>query len=312
MTYLPAPTPSLPAGVPPRRRAPSSRPPTGVLLAIVLSVVMFATAVAQSASSGPDASAGAGASGVAVQSSAPVNPALEGTQWLLDIGASAALAGVDRSAPAVSPESSPIPSVPLVTLLLGFALATGSDGCNDYFAPYVLAGSAISFGSIGVSYPPRTCGPARSAIESAYATALASVTSYFLADSTLALVADAGTPVLIYRASTKPTVVGGWAVTGLLDPRRDARDARGRRCPDARLRCQRVTGRDDGLQPGVRPLRRCRRCHGELVAGRHTCRLCDRGAVDPGGAVRGRPRRGSGMDGRGRRFRACSIALARR
>ena len=98
------------------------------------------------------------------------------------------------------------------------ALATGSDGCNDYLAPYVLAGSAISFRAIGVSYPPRTCGPARSAIESAYVTALASVTSYLLVDSTLAFVAHAGTPVLIYRASTRPTIVGGSVVTGLVDP----------------------------------------------------------------------------------------------
>ena len=298
MTDQPAPSPVQSAGVPPRSRVPSTRSPMGVLLAILLSVVMFATAVAQTESTGPEASAGAGAS---LPASGSAGPALEGTEWLLDVGASAALAGVAPSAVAGSPGPSPIPSVPLVTLLLGPVLATGSDGCNDYSAPYVLAGSAISFGDVAVSYPPRTCAPARSAIEFRVcrrARFRHEIPPVGLHAGPHGSRRHASAHLPGEHPADRRGRLGG---DGPARRHRDARDAHRRRCPDAGLWCQRVTGWHDGLQPGVRPLCRRRRCNGDGSAGRDACRLRDRGAVVPGGAIRGCPGGREGMVGRGQR-----------
>ena len=268
-----------------------------MLLASLLSVIMFATAVAQSASTGPEASGGAGAS---VPASGSVGPALEGTEWLLDVGTSAALAGVAPSALAGSP-TMPIPSVPLVTLLLGTVLATGSDGCNDYSAPYALAGSAISFGDLGVSYPPLDMRPRseRHRIRVCHRARLRhEIPPVGLHAGPRGGRWRAGAHLPGEHPADRRGRLGG---DGPARSHRDARDAHRQRCPDASLRCQRVTSRRDGLQPGVRPVRRCRQCHGDRSAGRHACRLSDRGAVDPGGAVRGCPGWHAGMVGRDQR-----------
>ena len=113
-------------------------------------------------------------------------PTLEGTEWVLAPSATESLAGT-------------------ATLTLQDGTATGNDGCTDYFAPYTVSGSALSFGPIGVTYPPVTCAATPAAFEAAYFGLLASVSSYVLIGSTLTLVDGTGQPgVDIHRCTGLP------------------------------------------------------------------------------------------------------------
>ena len=159
-------------------------PRIGVLLAILMSFVMVGSAVAQSPTpSGPLPT--------------PASPTLEGTEWIL------------------SGPSEPIPY--RVTLELQNGYASGSDGCNEYFASYTVAGSALSFGQVGVTFPPVACSADQTAFETSYYASLASVTSFLLVGSSLTLVDGNGTPVLTYGAAPTAAAIGPWIVTGYRD-----------------------------------------------------------------------------------------------
>ena len=169
---------------------------SGMLLAAALSLVLVGTAVAQSPV--PEASAVPAAVGPDAVDPAAA-PALEGTDWVLT---------------ATGLEPGQVVSMPYrVTLRLQDGIAAGHDGCNDYFAPYVTNGSALSIGRIGVTFPPATCPAEAAAYETAYFASLASVSSFLLIESTLVLVDGTGTAILTYQAAPASPVVGAWLPT---------------------------------------------------------------------------------------------------
>ncbi len=177
-----------------RPRAARLRARLTLLLAVVLSVVLAGSALAQSQAPGPsplpDASTGPAAS------TAPVS--LEGTPWTL---------------------AEPLLGNPYrVTLLLRDGMAMGTSSCNDYLLPYTLTGSAIAFGLPGVTFPPRTCDAAAAAYETAYLAKLSTVGSFVILDGRLLLVDGTGTVALTYVAEPERAVEGDWVVSGFRAP----------------------------------------------------------------------------------------------
>ena len=124
----------------------------GMIVAATMSLVLLGTSVALSFS----AVAASLEPTTPAPSPAVTGPTLEGTQWVLAPSGTESLAGS-------------------ATLTLQDGTATGNDGCTDYFAPYTLSGSALSFGPIGVTYPPVTCAETPAKFEAAYFGLLASV-----------------------------------------------------------------------------------------------------------------------------------------
>ncbi len=200
MSFVPAAVPADLGADVLHRRVPARRPRLVALLAASMSLLLAGTTVAQS----PAPSVAPGSSAVPGPVAVPVSPTLTGTRWLLDVPSSVGLAAVLTDAPPV-------------TLVLRDGLAVGNDGCNDYFAQYATAGSAITFGQVGVTYPPASCTPGLAAFEAAYVAAIGSVTSFTLVGSTLILVDGTGGRILVYTATVRVPIIGGWVVTGITD-----------------------------------------------------------------------------------------------
>ena len=220
----------------PRRGGTGLRARVGMLLAATMSLVLVGTALAQSPS--PEGSA------------APATRPADDRRHAV--------------APHATGSTRPVVSVPdAVTLRLQDGIAAGNDGCNDYFAPYTIDGSALSIGQVGVTFPPLTCDEAAAAYEAAYFAALASVSSYLLLGSTLVLVDGAGAPILTYEAAPDSPVTRGLARRPTIATRRAIhRAGRGQRAdPGARA------GWHGPRLHRLRPIRRRATCS----TGRRSC-----------------------------------------
>jgi heat shock protein HslJ len=101
------------------------------------------------------------------------------------------------------------------TLLLDAGAATGSGGCNQFFASYTLEGDAISFSAIGRT--EMACPQPQMGVEDAYLEDLGFVSAWEGDATSLRLLDGAGTVVLAFSAGAAATVEGSWLVTGIAD-----------------------------------------------------------------------------------------------
>jgi heat shock protein HslJ len=91
---------------------------------------------------------------------------------------------------------------------------SGHSGCNGYFGPYTVHGSAMTIGP-NLGGTQIACTGAPDAVERAYLARLVKVTSFAIDGETLTL-SRAGKPLLVYRASEGAEVLaGGWNATSL-------------------------------------------------------------------------------------------------
>jgi heat shock protein HslJ len=130
-------------------------------------------------------------------------PSLEGTDWLLT---KAQLSGAYAD----------IPEDVGATLLLVDGHASGSGGCNQWFADYTLDGQSLTFGTVGSTL--MLCDGPGGQIETFYLADLASVSSWAIDGSTLTLSGATG-PVLAFepRAASGPSLDGDWLVVDYND-----------------------------------------------------------------------------------------------
>ncbi len=88
----------------------------------------------------------------------------------------------------------------------------GSNGCNQYRAPYTLDGDSLEIGDAAGTL--MACPPPADEIERAYVAALGEVASWELDGEQLALSDADGNELLRYEVAS---IVGDWKVTGILD-----------------------------------------------------------------------------------------------
>lgn len=88
----------------------------------------------------------------------------------------------------------------------------GSNGCNQYTAPYTLDGDSLEIGDVAGTL--MACPPPADEIGQAYVAALAEVASWEIDGEELVLSDADGNELLRYEVAS---IVGAWVVTGILD-----------------------------------------------------------------------------------------------
>ena len=127
---------------------------------------------------------------------------LEGTTWqLTNLRLSGAYA--------------PIPPGASATLFLKDGHAGGTGGCNEWSAPYTLAGDKLTFGAITPTL--RLCEGAGGLVETYYLADLPAVAHWAILGDTLTLSADDGQPVVAYTVQPTLDPMGTWTVTSYAD-----------------------------------------------------------------------------------------------
>ena len=166
-----------------RLHRPDHRRPTALLLAGILAMSGLAQAPAMA---------------VAQDGTA----ALEGTDWqLTQLATDGVLAPV---ADGVTP-----------TMLLEDGAASGSAGCNQWFATYTLDGDSLSFAAPGTTL--MLCPEPAASVETAFLADLALVDAWAIDGTTLTLLDASAAPILEYTAVAASPVVGSWIVSVYAD-----------------------------------------------------------------------------------------------
>ncbi|MBX3029434.1 MAG: META domain-containing protein [Chloroflexi bacterium] len=129
-------------------------------------------------------------------------PVLEGTVWHLR---QARLSGAFAD----------IPAEVEATLQLVDGHASGSGGCNRWFAEYALDGTALSFGPIGSTL--MFCEGPGGQVETFFFADLEGVTQWRFEDATLILAGDDGDPILAFTRQVSPALDGNWLVMSYND-----------------------------------------------------------------------------------------------
>ena len=96
-----------------------------------------------------------------------------------------------------------VPDGVTVTLLLQDGQATGSGGCNRYFASYTIDTSALTLGDIGSTL--MFCEGAPGEVEAAYLANLANVATWANTGGSLVLGDPSGQPMMTYLPSSAPS-----------------------------------------------------------------------------------------------------------
>jgi len=114
---------------------------------------------------------------------------------------------------AVDGQLVPVPDGVLVSLRMEDGRASGSGGCNSYFASYELDGFDVTFSEIGSTL--MACpGPAGD-VERAYLANLGMVASYQSGGIQMALLDADGEFILEFDLAPETSVVGSWVATGI-------------------------------------------------------------------------------------------------
>jgi heat shock protein HslJ len=129
---------------------------------------------------------------------------IEGIDWLL-------------TGQAVDGQLTPLPAGGagpiVVSLRLQDGQASGTGGCNRYFAGYTLDGLSLTFGPVGAT--EMFCEGAAGEVETAYFANLASVASWSSDGASLSLADANGVPILEYEAAPEASILGGWVASGV-------------------------------------------------------------------------------------------------
>jgi heat shock protein HslJ len=170
-------------------------------LALLATTLLLAASPALMSAASPDPSAEP--TGTAPPTASPPTLTLEGTLWRLR---QLRLSGAFGDVP---------PGI-VATLQLDAGTASGSGGCNSFFASYLLEGAAITFGPVGST--KMACPEPRMSVETFYLADLASVASWAIEDTTLRLLEAGGETVLAFEAPPPTAGIEGidWQLTQLL------------------------------------------------------------------------------------------------
>ena len=161
--------------------------------------------VACSSTAGGSASPGAGAptsSASAAGASAGAGSGLEGPLW--------------RLTEYLGPDGSAVPVPEAISASATFADGTvsGNAGCNDYTGSYTVDGDKLTFGPLAAT--KKACGPAESAVETAFLTVMDKVATYSVSGDTLELKTADGKVGLKFTATQAAGLTKTrWVATGV-------------------------------------------------------------------------------------------------
>ena len=105
----------------------------------------------------------------------------------------------------------PVPAAVGATATFAGGQVSGSNGCNSYSGPYVASGSTLTVGPLASTL--MACGPAQSAVESAFMTAFQASGSYTATNDQLTIYDTSGAQTLVFTAEAAMSLVGApWNV----------------------------------------------------------------------------------------------------
>jgi heat shock protein HslJ len=106
-----------------------------------------------------------------------------------------------------------VPDAISATATFAAGTVSGTNGCNSYNGPYQASGSSLSVGPLISTLIG--CGPAQSAVETAFMTLLQAAGSYTASDSLLTIYDQSGAQTMVFESMPALTLVGTpWEVTG--------------------------------------------------------------------------------------------------
>ena len=99
-----------------------------------------------------------------------------------------------------------VPAAVGATATFADGQVSGSNGCNNYSGPYTASGSSLTVGPLASTM--MACGPAQSAIESAFMSAFQDAGSYTATDTQLTIYDTSGAQVLVFEPQAAISLVG--------------------------------------------------------------------------------------------------------
>ena len=145
---------------------------SGVIRPAIALTAALALAACSSTAGGSGSPAASSAASTAAASAAAAT-GLEGTLW--------------RLTEYLGPEGNAVPVPEAISASATFADATvsGNAGCNDYTGGYTVDGDKLTIGPLAAT--KKACGPAESAVETVFLTAMGQVATYSVSGDTLEL-----------------------------------------------------------------------------------------------------------------------------
>ena len=99
-----------------------------------------------------------------------------------------------------------VPAAVGATATFADGQVSGSNGCNSFNGPYTASGSSLTVGPLASTL--MACGPAQSAIESAFMSAFQDAGSYTATDTQLTIYDTSGAQVLVFEPQAAISLVG--------------------------------------------------------------------------------------------------------
>jgi heat shock protein HslJ len=170
---------------------------TAVSVAAALVLAACSTSTGSSAKPSSSAAGSPGAAG-----SPAMTATLEGTTWQLTgyVGPAGNLL--------------PVPAAVSASATFSAGTVSGNAGCNEYSGSYTVDGDKLTIGQVAAT--KKACGPAETALETAYLAALGKVATYSIDGESLELKTTEGKVGLEFEA-VKPASLSGtaWVATGV-------------------------------------------------------------------------------------------------
>jgi heat shock protein HslJ len=135
----------------------------------------------------------------ACSSTAGTGGTLDGTAWTLKTYA-------------VSGAATPVPADMVIDAKFAGGKVTGFAGCNVYTASATISGAKLTVGPAATTM--KACGPAVSAVETAYLANLAAAATFTATADSLTIFDSSGKQLLVYGAAAANPLEGEWNVTG--------------------------------------------------------------------------------------------------
>jgi heat shock protein HslJ len=109
-----------------------------------------------------------------------------------------------------------VPAAIGATATFASGVVSGSNGCNSYSGPYTASGSTLKVGPLMSTL--MACGPAQSAVESAFMSAFQAAGSYTATSTQLTIYDTSGAQVLVFEPQATISLVGTpWNVVNYND-----------------------------------------------------------------------------------------------
>lgn len=172
-----------------------------ITASLVAAFALVACSSRSGGSTGPSPSAAGSAAGSTAGSTAAPS-GLEGTLWQLT--------------EYLGPAGNAVPVAAAVSASATFAAGTvsGNAGCNDYTGSFTVDGDKLTIGTVATTR--KACGPAETAVETAYLAALSKVATYAVSGGSLDLKTIEGQVGLHFVATEAVTLTGTrWVATSV-------------------------------------------------------------------------------------------------